>query len=312
MNIKEAKIIFMGTPNISAYVLEKLIQDGFNIVGIVSQPDRPSGRKREILPTPTKQIGIKYNIPVYQKEKIRKDYDFLKEINPDLILTLAFGQILPEGLLLIPKKGCLNLHGSLLPKYRGAAPIQYALINNETKTGMTLMEMTKDMDAGKIYATKELTITPNDNASSLFTKMADLAYQLAKEYIPLYLEDKLSGIEQNVEEVTFAPSIKKEEEKLNINDPIKKIYGWIRGLSDAPGAYLFLDNLKVKIYKATIYSDEIIGEIGEIVEADSKRLLIQCSDGILSILDLQKEGKSRMDFISFVNGNQNLKGKLFK
>ena len=312
MIIKDCRIVYMGTPEISAYVLDKLILDGFNIVAVVSQPDRPVGRKREILPTPTKKVAEKYGIPVYQKEKIKLDYDFLYNIKPDLILTLAFGQIVPQGLLDIPKLGCLNLHGSLLPKYRGAAPIQYALINNDDITGMSLMQMTNKMDAGVVYATNSINIEEEDNSTSLFIKMADLAYQLAKTNIPLYIDGKLKGIEQKEELVTFAPTIKKEEEKLDINYPIKKIYGYIRALSEKPGAYFIFEDKIFKIYKAKIYSNEIKGKLGEFIESNSKHLLLQCVDGILSIIELQVEGKGRTHYINFVNGHNNLVGKIVK
>lgn len=300
------RILFMGTPPISAYVLRKMIEDGFNIVGVISQPDRPVGRKHILTPTPTKVVAMEYNIPIYQKEKIRLDYDFIKEINPDLILTLAYGQILPQGLLDIPKYGCLNLHGSLLPKYRGAAPIQYALINNEEYTGMSLMEMTSKMDGGRVYATKKIKIEEDDNSTSLFNKMGVAAYQLVDEYIEDYFIGKLEGVEQDESLVTFSPTIKKEEEHLDLFKSVYTIYGYIRALSDTPGAYLDSPIGKIKIYKARIYSKDIKGEVGEIIEANNKHLLLQCKDGILNILELQKEGKSRMDYLSFVNGNKDL------
>ena len=158
MDIKSKRIIFMGTPEISSKVLEGLISNGYNVVAVIAQPDREVGRKKVLEPVPTKVVSKKYNIPVYQPVKIRKEYEFVRELNPDVIVTLAYGQIVPQGLLDIPKQGCINLHGSLLPKYRGAAPIQYALINNEKETGMTLMEMTKEMDAGGIYDVEKVVI----------------------------------------------------------------------------------------------------------------------------------------------------------
>lgn len=306
MDKKNVKILYMGTPSISAYVLERLINDGFNIVGVVSQPDRPVGRKHILEPTPTKSIANKYNIPCYQVEKIRLDFDFIKEINPDLILTLAFGQILPQELIDIPKLGCLNLHGSLLPKYRGAAPIQYALINNEKVTGMTLMEMTKKMDAGKIYATKEVNIEENDNSTSLFNKMALAAYELASTYLPKYFNNELVGIEQDESLVTFAPTIKPEEEHLDLSKPSITIIGYIKALSDHPGAYLNSNFGKIKIYKASMHSNKIIGKVGELVSIDKNGVLLQCIDGTIKLEILQKEGKNRMDGASFANGNMTL------
>lgn len=305
MKYNEARILFMGTPEISAYVLRRMIEYGFNIVGLISQPDRPVGRKHIITPTPTKVVALEHNIPVYQPEKIRKDYEFVKEIEPDLIITLAYGQILPEGLLNIPKFGCLNLHGSILPKYRGAAPIQYALINNEKYTGMSLMEMTKEMDAGQVFATQSIEIHEEDNTTSLFNKLGKVAYYLVEQYIPLYLKKKLKGYPQEESKVTFAPTIKKEEEHLDISKPIETIYGYIRALSDIPGAYLESDLGKIKVFKSKIISHEVKGEIGEIIRADKEGIYLQCKDGVLSLIELQKEGKSRMDYRSFINGNQN-------
>ena len=305
MKSKEIKILFMGTPTISAYVLEEMIKDGYNIIGVVSQPDRPQGRKHIITPTPTKEVALRYNIPCYQKEKIRLDYDFIKQIKPDLILTLAYGQILPQGLLDIPTLGCLNLHGSLLPKYRGAAPIQYALINNEIITGMSLMEMTMKMDAGKVYATNVVEISDEDNSTSLFEKMAVSALTLVRENLEGYVNGDLLGDEQDESLVTFAPTIKKEEEHLDLSKDVKTIYGYIRALSDAPGAYLNAPFGKFKIYKAYIHSLENKGEIGEIIACNNKDgLLLQCSNGILKLEIVQKEGKSKVDALSFINGNK--------
>lgn len=304
MKYNEARILFMGTPSIASYVLERMVQYGFNVVALISQPDRPVGRKHVITPTPTKEVALKYNIPVYQPEKIRHEYDFVKEINPDLIITLAYGQILPEGLLNIPRFGCLNLHGSILPKYRGAAPIQYALINNEKYTGMSLMEMTKEMDAGRVFATQSIEINEDDNTSSLFLRLAKVAYYLVEQYIPLYLKNKLKGYPQDESKVTFAPTIKKEEEHLDLSKDKETLYGYIRALSDTPGAYLDSDLGKIKIYKAKLISDEVIGEVGEIIKSDKEGIYLQTKNGLISLLELQKEGKGRMDYRSFVNGNQ--------
>ena len=312
MENKNVRLLFMGTPEISAKVLREVINEGYNVIGVIAQPDRPIGRKGELLKVPTKIVAEEHNIPVFQPQRIRKDYEFVKGLKPDLILTIAYGQIVPQGLLDIPQYGCLNLHGSLLPKYRGAAPIQYALINNEQVSGMTLMEMIDKMDAGKMYAKKEVIIDEEDNSTSLFEKMGDAACALVKEALPKYLEGKLPGEEQDENLVTFCPTIKSEQEKLNLQLSTKELFGWIRGLSDAPGAYLYLDEVKLKIYKARVFSDKVEGQVGEILRADKGGLILQCKDGQLALLELQKEGKKRMDYKSFINGNQNLKGKILK
>lgn len=310
-NVEDIKIVFMGTPEISAGLLRTLLTNEYKIVAVVAQPDKPVGRKGLLQKVPTKVVAEEFGIPVYQPLRIRKDYEFLKEINPDLILTFAYGQIVPEGVLNIPKYGCINFHGSLLPKYRGAAPIQFSLINNEKVTGVTLMEMIKEMDAGKMFATKEVIIDESDNSTSLFKKIEVASCELALEKLQDYIDGKLPGIEQDITKVTFCPTIKSEEEKINLSLSAKEIYGWIRALSDEPGAFLYLNNLKIKIFKATLIDDNSSGEPGEIIKADKTGFVFQTVNGRISILELQKEGKSRMDYKSFLNGNQGLLGKKF-
>ena len=310
MEIKDLRLIFMGTPEISAYVFERMIEAGYHFVGLVAQPDHPVGRKCLLEKVPTKVIAEKYNIPVFQPIKIRDDYAFIDDIKPDLVITLAYGQIVPQGFLDKVPMGSLNLHGSLLPKYRGASPIQTALINNEKVTGVTLMEMVKAMDAGRMYAKKEVIIEEDDNSTSLFNKIKIAAAELVLEALPLYIKGELKGEEQNENEVTFCSLIKPEQEKLDLGLSATSIVGWIRGLSDEPGAYLYLNNLKLKIYKAKIVNNNVTHQIGEIVQADKNGLIFQASDAQIAILELQKEGKKRMDYRSFINGNQNLLGQV--
>ena len=308
MEKKDLNLLFMGTPEISAYVFEQMILDGYHFVGLVAQPDHPVGRKGIIEKVPTKVIAEKYNIPVFQPIKIRKDFSFMDDLKVDLVITLAYGQIVPQGFLDIPRFGCLNLHGSLLPKLRGASPVQTALINNEKVTGVTLMEMVAAMDAGRMYGKKEVIIDEEDNATSLFKKISEAAKDLVLELLPKYVDGELEGIPQNEEEVTFCSLIKPEQEKLDLSKDILEVYGYIRGLSDEPGAYLYLDNQKLKIFKAKIANDLVTAEVGTIVQADKRGLLLQCQNGQLAIIELQKEGKKRMDYKAFINGNQNLLG----
>lgn len=308
MEKKDLNLLFMGTPEISAYVFEQMILAGYHFVGLVAQPDHPVGRKGIIEKVPTKVIAEKYDIPVFQPIKIRKDFSFMDNLKVDLVITLAYGQIVPQGFLDIPRFGCLNLHGSLLPKLRGASPVQTALINNEKVTGVTLMEMVAAMDAGRMYGKKEVIIDEEDNATSLFKKISEAAKDLVLELLPKYVDGELEGIPQNEEEVTFCSLIKPEQEKLDLSKDILEVYGYIRGLSDEPGAYLYLDNQKLKIFKAKIANDLVTAEVGTIVQADKRGLLLQCQNGQLAILELQKEGKKRMDYKAFINGNQNLLG----
>ena len=309
MENSNLKLVFMGTPEISAYVFEKMILAGYHFVGLVAQPDHPVGRKGIIEKVPTKVIAEKYDIPIFQPVKIRDDYAFMDEIKPDLVITLAYGQIVPQGFLDKVPMGCLNLHGSLLPKYRGASPVQTALINNEKVTGVTLMEMVKAMDAGRMYAKKEVIIEEEDNSTSLFNKIKEAASELVLESLPLYIKGELKGEIQDENAVTFCSLIKPEQEKLDLSLSAKQIVGWIRGLSDEPGAYLYIDKLKLKIYKAKVVNDLVDHEVGEIVAANKNGLIFQAKDGQIAILELQKEGKKRMDYRSFINGNQNLLGQ---
>ena len=312
MEQNNARILFMGTPSISSKVLRSLISNNYNIVGVVSQPDRPIGRKKIIEKTPTKLVAEEFNIPCYQPVKIRLDYEFVKELKPDVIITFAYGQIVPQGLLDIPTIGCINLHGSLLPKLRGAAPIQYSLINNEKITGVTLMKMIKEMDAGEMYDKEEVEIDELDNSNSLFDKIAVAAEKLILRALPKYINHELIGVPQNEDEVTFARMIKPEQEKLDLNMSYKDFIGWVKGLSLEPGGYVFLNDVKFKILMAKYHSGEVSGQIGEIVNADKKGLIIQLSDGQVELLQVQLSGKKMMDGKSFCNGMRDLKGQILK
>ena len=190
---KQTRILFMGTPEIASYILEGLIQNGYNIIGVVAQMDKPVGRKGIIEPVPTKKVAIKYNIPVYQPQKIRLSYQFVEEIKPDLIVTCAYGQIVPQGLLDIPRLGSINVHGSLLPKYRGASPIQQSLINNDSVSGVTIMEMIDKMDAGCMYYKKEIPLLEDDNFTSLYDKMKVAGLEALLEMLPDFVEGKIKG-----------------------------------------------------------------------------------------------------------------------
>lgn len=306
----EYRIIYMGTPKMSAEILEYLIQDGFNIVALIAQEDKPQGRKGILQKVPTKVVAEKYNIPVYQPHRIRKDYEFVRELKPDLILTMAYGQIIPQSLLDIPTHGCLNIHGSLLPKYRGAAPIQRAIIDGETRTGVTLMEMIDEMDAGKMYAFESCDISENDNCTSLCDKIVECGKRVIANNLDDYFEGKLVGEEQDEKLVTFAEKINPENEKLDLSKTTKQLLNWIRGLSDEPGGYVYLNGLKFKIYKAHKYSDAHNEEVGKLQV--SKKVILQLVDGQIELDEVQLEGKKRMDAKSFANGSHHLDGVIAK
>lgn len=301
---KNLKILYFGTPDISATVLELLIKNNYNIIGVVAQMDKEKDRKGRILEVPTKVIAKKYNIPVYQKEKIRLDFEFIKELRPDIILTMAYGQLIPHDLLMIPKYGCYNLHGSLLPQYRGAAPIQFALLNGDKITGVTLMEMVDKMDAGKMYYKKEIQISDDDNYTSLKKKIAISCFEVFDEGIEDVVNKINLGEEQDESQVTFTSKIDSTLEKLNFNDDSNKINNIIRALSYEPGTYFSYKNIKIKVFKALAFNNLKIAEPGTIIKYDKQGFCIATQNGYIEILELQKPGKNIMSFKDFYNGMQ--------
>lgn len=303
----------MGTPAFSAFILEKLIEAGYNIVGVVSQPDREVGRKRILTATPVKEVALRHNIPVYQPEKIKNDFEFMNELNADLVVTCAYGQIVPEAFLRIPPKGCINIHASLLPKYRGGAPIQWSIIKGEKQTGITLMEMVKRMDAGVMYAKEIVDILDSDNYDTLSEKLKLAGAKIILENLDLYLEGKLVGIPQNEEEVIIAPNISKEDEHLSFNDEARNIFNKIRGLSSIPGTYAFLENDKIKFYASSYEEKKINHQCGEIISFSKTSIDVACLNGIIHISEIQVPGKQRTLVKDFLNGNKTIKvGQIFK
>ena len=306
--LNEYRIVFMGTPEIAARVFENLINFGLNFVGLIAQEDKPVGRKGILEPVATKVVAQKYNIPVFQPHRIRKEYEFLYDLKPDLILTMAYGQIVPQAVLDVPPYGCLNLHGSLLPKYRGAAPIQRALINGDKTTGITLMEMIDKMDAGRMYAKEEVTID-NDNYSSLCLKLVDAATKVVQDNLYDYFNHKLVGIVQDESEVTFADKILPSDEKLDINLNCEQFINFVNGLSFEPGGYVYINDKKLKILKA----HKVLSHLGELGQLSIKKeVVLSLVDGDIVLDVVQLEGKKRMDGKSFANGNRLLDQQFVK
>lgn len=306
------RIAFMGTPEIASLVLSGLIENGYNVVLVVAQEDKPVGRKKQLIPVPTKKVAMEHNIEVFQPKKIRIDYQKVKEVNPDLIITCAYGQIVPQGLLDIPKLGALNIHGSILPKYRGASPIQQSLINNDLETGISIQKMVDKMDAGDVYWVKKIAISESENYTSLYQKIASAGLEALLEMLPKYLNNEIEGFKQNEEEVTFCSKITKEQEHLSLDLGINQFVGWVKGLSYQPGGYLLWDNQVFKILNAKVKNNLITGQIGEIVECNKNGLTLQLKDGQLSLLEVQKHGKNKMSYRDFVNGNQHFIHTLLK
>ena len=291
----------MGTPDFAAAILEALIVAQYQIVGVVSQPDRPVGRNKIVEPTPTKKLALKYDIPIFQVQKIRTDYFFMEELKPDMIITCAYGQILPKALLSIPVQGCINVHASLLPKFRGGAPIHHSIIQGHTKTGVSIMKMSEKMDAGDVYAQAEIPIEENDNVGVLFQKLATLGARLLIKILPEILNHTLLPTPQNEAEVTYAPTIKREEEKISWNRSSREVFNLIRGLSPIPGAYTTLDKVIIKVFHCAPIEWNGLQEAGSIILGDD-HLYVKTSDAAVSLLEVQQAGKKRMTIKEFLKG----------
>lgn len=311
---KNLKIVFMGTPHFSVPVFEGLIAN-YNVVGVVTQPDKPVGRGGKVSISPIKQVAIDHNIPVLQPTKIRLEYQEVLDLNPDMIVTCAYGQIIPNQILDFPKYGCINVHASLLPKLRGGAPIHHAIIDGYDKTGITIMYMNEGMDTGDIISTEEVEIANNDTMITLHDKLKEIGASLLLKTIPDIIKGNINPKKQNEEEVTYAYNIKKEEEKIDFNKTKKEIYNQIRGLNSFPGAYAIMDGKRLKVWESymtdKVYNDKINGEITNIYKDG---LGIKVSDGEIVFTDIQLEGKKRMKAIDYLNGidKDKLKGKVIQ
>jgi len=299
--MKNIKVIFMGTPTFAVPVLEKLIENT-NVILVVSQPDREKDRKGNILPTPTKKLAMENNIEVYQPTKIKESYEYITSLNPDIIITCAYGQIIPEEILNCPKYGCINVHGSLLPKLRGGAPIHHAIINGDNKTGITIMYMDKKMDSGDIISQEELEISENEILDTLYEKMSFLGANLLIKTLPSIIEGTNQRIKQDEKEVTFGYNITKEEEKVDFNKNAKDIHNQIRGLSSIPGAYCYLDDKRLKIYLSELTSSKSTDTPGKITKIDKTGIFVNTNDFVIKLIDIKIEGKKRCLVKDFING----------
>lgn len=298
------KIIFMGTPDFAVPSLEAL-NEKYEVVLVVSQPAKPEGRKGILKNPPVALKALELGIQLFQPEHIKNEYEYFKNIQADMIVTAAYGQFIPTKILNLYKK-CINVHGSLLPHHRGGAPIQRAIINGDKKTGVTIMEMVKKMDAGRMYVSSEIPILDSDNNSSLFEKLAIIGKNLLMENIEDIYNGKNEGIMQNEEEATISPNIAPEEEKINFNIDARKVFNLIRGLSDEPGAYCEYNGQRIKIYKASIEKNDSDASPGTIINI-KKSLVVKCKTDAISILELQIPGKKRMNVKDFLNGQKLLK-----
>lgn len=305
------KVIFMGTPDFAVPCLEKLIEYGCDVVGVFTQPDKPVGRKRVITPPAVKVCAIKHGIEVFQPEKMRDGValEIINNLAPDLIVVVAYGKILPKEILESAPLGCINIHGSLLPKLRGAAPIQWSVINGDEYAGVTSMMMNEGLDTGDMLISRSVKIDFNETSGELYERLSFVGAEVLEETLKKLEEGTLSAVPQNDDESTYAPMLNKEISNINWNDTALAVYNKIRGLNPWPVAVTFVDGVKYKIFQAE-YVENVGGKPGEIVE-NKKQLIVSCGDGNgVSLKIIQPDGKKQMDITSFLAGNKLEKGKI--
>ena len=295
-------IVFMGTPDFSVKVLEGILEK-YEVCLVVTQPDKLVGRKQVIEYSPVKKCALEHGIEVFQPTKIKDDYKAVLDAKPDIIITAAFGQFIPNVVLECPKLGCINVHGSLLPKYRGGSPIQTAIVKGEKETGITIMYMASKMDSGDIIAQRKLEILESDNNGTLFEKMSVLGRDLLLEVLPSIFDGTNPRIPQDESEVTYAYNISHADQFINWNMSADEVVNLVRGLAPNPTALTSINGTIIKIYEAKKVSDEVLGKAGEVIKT-SKELLVGCGSGVISILTLQQAGKNKMDAKSFLNGQK--------
>lgn len=303
------RIIFMGTPDFSIPSLEAIKSEGYELIGIVTQPDKPRGRGKHMTPSPVKKWAIGKGYKVLQPQKAR-DEDFiiqLESLAPDIIITAAYGQILPKRILEIPPLGSINVHASLLPKYRGASPIQQAIMDGEDRTGITIMYMDVGMDTGDIILQKEIAIYPNEDCGSLHDRLAELGGIALKESLRLFTEGKPKGIPQAHEEATYCQKIDKSMGQIDWNMDTDRIKNHIRALTPWPGAYTYIDGLRLKVWEIVegeYFKEKSIAP-GKVVHADEENgLIISSTNGLVRLFKIQAPGKRAMEDVEFLRGNR--------
>lgn len=306
-------IVFMGTPEFAVPCLERLISDGHNVKGVFTQPDKPKGRGHKMQFPPVKECALSAGIPVYQPLKMRdgEALSVLKDLNPELIIVVAYGKILPKEILDYPKYGCVNMHASVLPSYRGAAPIQWCVLNGEKISGVTAMQMDIGLDTGDMLLTKTVEIGENETAGELHDKLSSLGAQVMSETIELIVTDSLKPVKQNDEDSNYAPMLTKELCPIDWNEDSQTVHNKVRGLSPWPVATAKFNDKSIKIHK-TLIVDNYSGQPGEVIVSD-KKLVVGCGNSTaVEIQVLQLEGKKALCAADFLRGNPIPKGTFFK
>lgn len=308
MKAAELKVVFMGTPDFAVGTLQGLIDAGVDLIGVYTQPDRPKGRGKKLAPPPVKELALEHGIPVYQPPKLRDPVAVaeLQELAPDLIVVVAYGQILPQSVLDIPQQGCINVHASLLPKYRGAAPINKAIVDGETVTGITTMLMDVGLDTGDMLVKKSLEIGPDETAGELHDRLAVLGRETMEVTLQQVLEGKLSPEKQQDDDSTYAPMMKKEDGLIDWTLSAQEIHDRARGLAPWPGAFTMLDGEVLKISRTEV--SEGAGATGEILVANANGVDVACGNGVVRIGALQLPGKKMLPAADFLRGYQLAEG----
>ena len=314
--MNKKKIVFMGTPKFAVPVLEMLIEN-YGVDLVITQPDKKVGRKKVLTPPPVKVVALDNNIKVLQPEKISTDeetYNTLKELNPDIIITAAYGQLVPEKILEIPKHKCINVHGSLLPKLRGGAPIQYSILEDHKKTGITIMYMVKKLDAGDMISKVEVDILDSDNYESVHDKLSVAGRDLLNETLPKIFSGDIAPEKQDDEQATFARNILREDEKIDWNTSAREVFNKVRALDPTPGAFTYLDGNVLKIWSSEVVELEeqsSYSKVGTIVKQDKKNIYVLCgNETILKVHELQVSGKKRMPVVNFLSNKKDYVGTI--
>lgn len=311
------KIVFMGTPDFAEKSLEAIYNSGHEILAVVTNPDRPKGRGMKMVSSPVKEFAVSKNLKIYQPEKVRNNVEFIEEIKalqPDVICVVAYGKILPKEILDIPRLGCINVHGSLLPKYRGAAPIQWAVINGEKVTGVTTMYMDIGMDTGDMILKEEVSIGEDETTGELWDKLSEVGAKLLVKTLKQIEDGTATRIPQG-EDFSMAPMLNKEMSKINWNSQsAQEIKNLVRGLNPIMGTYSYLDDKKIKFWKVnTLPLENTNAENGTVIKSDSKEgLFIKAKDGIIQVLEIQGENAKKMCIQDFLRGNEIKEGTVLK
>ena len=304
------RIVYLGTPDFSVLPLKKLVENGYNVIAVVSNKDKPVGRKQILTSPPVKVYAESQNIPVFQYDKIRLEgVKDLQELKPDLMITCAFGQILSQEILDIPRLGVINIHASLLPAYRGASPIHYAILNGEKTTGITIMKTDIGVDTGDIISQKAIEINDDETCGQLFERLSQVGADLIIETLPTILNGSAKFVKQDNGKASHTKVIKKEQAIINWSDSAENINNKIRAFNPAPVAFCYFENNPFKIYSARVV--EVSGEAGVVLRAD-KELIIGCGDNALSLLTVQKAGGKPMNIQDFLRGNKFSVGDKFE